>query len=36
MAEDKIDLDQLKRVLGEWAEPDRERFGLTGRGRPPA
>ena len=33
MAEDKIDLDQLKRVLGEWVEPDRERFGLTWPGK---
>ena len=33
MAEDKIDLDQLKRVLGEWAEPDRERFGLNWPGK---
>lgn len=33
MAEDKIDLDQLRRVLGEWTEPDRERFGLTWPGK---
>ena len=33
MAEDKIDLDQLRRVLGEWVEPDRERFGLTWPGK---
>ena len=32
-AEEKIDLDQLKRVLGEWIEPDRERFGLNWPGR---
>jgi adenine-specific DNA-methyltransferase len=33
MAEDKIDLDQLRRVLGEWAEPERERFGLNWPGK---
>jgi adenine-specific DNA-methyltransferase len=33
MAEDKIDLDQLRRVLGEWVEPDRERFGLSWPGK---
>jgi adenine-specific DNA-methyltransferase len=33
MAEKKIDFDQLRRVLGEWAEPDRERFGLNWPGR---
>ncbi len=33
MAEDKIDLDQLRRVLGEWVEPDRERFGLNWPGK---
>jgi len=33
MAEDRIDLDQLKRVLGEWVEPDRERFGLNWPGK---
>jgi len=33
MAEDKIDFDQLKRVLGEWVEPDRERFGLDWPGK---
>jgi adenine-specific DNA-methyltransferase len=33
MVEDKIDLDQLRRVLGEWVEPDRERFGLTWPGK---
>ncbi len=32
--EDKIDVDQLKRVLGEWAEPPgAERFGLTWPGK---
>ena len=33
VTEDKIDLDQLKRVLGEWVEPDRERFGLNWPGK---
>jgi adenine-specific DNA-methyltransferase len=33
MAEDKIDFDQLKRVIGEWVEPDRERFGLNWPGK---
>lgn len=33
MTQEKIDLDQLKRVLGEWVEPDRERFGLTWPGK---
>jgi adenine-specific DNA-methyltransferase len=33
MAEEKIDLDQLRRVLGEWVEPDRERFGLSWPGK---
>ena len=33
MAEKKIDFDQLKRVLGDWVEPDRERFGLTWPGK---
>jgi adenine-specific DNA-methyltransferase len=32
-AEDRIDLDQLKRVLGDWVEPDRERFGLNWPGK---
>ncbi len=32
--EDKIDVDQLKRVLGEWVEPPGpERFGLTWPGK---
>jgi adenine-specific DNA-methyltransferase len=31
--EDKIDLDQVRRALGEWVEPDRERFGLNWPGR---
>ena len=33
MAEDRIDFDQLKRALGEWVEPDRERFGLNWPGK---
>lgn len=33
VAEDKVDFDQLKRVLGEWVEPDRERFGLNWSGK---
>ena len=31
--EDKIDFDQFKRVLGEWVEPGKERFGLTWPGK---
>jgi adenine-specific DNA-methyltransferase len=33
VSEDNIDFDQLKRVLGEWVEPDRERFGLNWPGK---
>ena len=33
MAEDYIDFDQLKRLLGEWVDPNRERFGLNWPGR---
>ena len=33
VAEDQIDFDQLKRVLGECVEPDRERFGLNWPGK---
>ena len=33
VAEEKIDFDHLKRVLGEWVEPDRERFGLNWPGK---
>jgi adenine-specific DNA-methyltransferase len=33
MAEDKIDFDQLKRVLGEWVDPGKERFGLNWPGK---
>jgi adenine-specific DNA-methyltransferase len=32
-AEGSIDFDQLKRVLGEWAEPGKERFGLNWPGK---
>ncbi len=32
-AEDRIDFDQLKRALGEWVEPGKERFGLTWPGK---
>lgn len=32
-AEDRIDFDQLKRVLGEWVEPGKERFGFTWPGK---
>ena len=31
--EGKIDFDQLKRVLGEWIEPGKERFGLNWPGK---
>ena len=31
--EESIDFDHLKRVLGEWVEPDRERFGLNWPGK---
>jgi len=33
MAEDKIDFDELKRVLGEWVDPGKERFGLNWPGK---
>ena len=33
LVEGKIDLDHLKRVLGEWVEPERERFGLNWPGK---
>jgi adenine-specific DNA-methyltransferase len=33
VADEKLDLDQLKRALGEWVEPDRERFGLNWPGK---
>ncbi len=32
-SEDKVDFDQLKRVLGEWVEPTKERFGLNWPGK---
>ena len=32
-SEGKIDFDQLKRVLGEWVEPGKERFGLSWPGK---
>ncbi len=32
-AEGSIDFDQLKRTLGQWAEPKSERFGLTWNGK---
>ncbi len=32
-SEDAIDFDQLKRVLGDWVEPGKERFGLTWPGK---
>ncbi len=32
-SEDNIDYDQLKRVLGEWVEPQNERFGLNWLGK---
>lgn len=31
--EDKIDFDHLKRVLGEWVDPGKERFGLNWPGK---
>ena len=32
-AEGAIDFDQLKRVLGEWVDPGKERFGLNWPGK---
>lgn len=32
-AEGKIDFEQLKRVLGDWVEPSKERFGLNWPGK---
>ena len=32
-AENRIEFDQLKRVLGEWVDPGKERFGLTWPGK---
>ena len=31
--EGKVDFEQLKRALGEWVEPGKERFGLTWPGK---
>ncbi|MEX0719932.1 MAG: hypothetical protein WD059_04630, partial [Balneolaceae bacterium] len=31
--EDKIDFDHLQRVLGEWVDPGKERFGLQWPGK---
>ncbi len=31
--EDKVDFEQLKRALGEWVEPGKERFGLNWPGK---
>ena len=33
LMEGAIDFDQLKRVLGEWVDPGKERFGLTWPGK---
>ncbi len=33
ISEGKIDFDQLKRSLGEWTEPSKERFGLNWPGK---
>ena len=32
-AEGSVDFDQLKRVLGEWVDPTKERFGLSWPGK---
>jgi adenine-specific DNA-methyltransferase len=32
-ADASIDFDHLKRVLGEWIEPEKERFGLNWPGK---
>jgi adenine-specific DNA-methyltransferase len=32
-AEGSIDFDQLKRVMGEWVDPSKERFGLSWPGK---
>src|SRR5262249_27765361 len=32
-AEGAVDFDQLKRVLGEWVDPGKERFGLNWPGK---
>lgn len=31
--EDKIDFDQLRRVMGDWVEPSKERYGLNWHGK---
>ncbi|MEX2410380.1 MAG: site-specific DNA-methyltransferase, partial [Candidatus Paceibacterota bacterium] len=31
--EDRVDFDHLKRVLGEWVDPGKERFGLQWPGK---
>ena len=31
--EDKVDFEQLQRVLGEWVDPGKERFGLSWPGK---
>ena len=33
MSEDKIDFEQLRRALGDWVEPNTERFGLNWHGK---
>ena len=33
LAEGAIDFNQLKRILGQWVEPDKERFGLSWPGK---
>jgi adenine-specific DNA-methyltransferase len=33
LAEGRIDFDQLKRAIGEWIEPGKERFGLSWPGK---
>ena len=32
-AEDRVDFEQLRRVMGDWVEPGRERFGLNWPGK---
>jgi adenine-specific DNA-methyltransferase len=32
-SEDKLDIEQLKRIIGEWVEPGKERFGLSWPGK---
>ena len=33
ITEDKIDFEQLRRVMGDWVEPDKERYGLNWPGK---